>query len=399
MSSIYVKEDLCVGCKLCIKSCPYNAIEMQDKLAVILDNCTYCSACVSSCKFEAIVIEKDETAGPQINIDEYKDVWVFAEQHKGTISSVTHELIGEGLKLAESLKQKLCVVLLGHGMGDQANDLLYYGVDKVYYIDDSIFENFQDDPYSESLASLAREHKPNIILTGATMLGRSFIPQVAIKLQTGLTADCTGLTIDPESNNMLQTRPAYGGNIMATIVTERHRPQMATVRHKVMKPAARLDAPKGEVINVALPNQAKNPKTKFLKSIDELEETVNIAEADIIVSGGRGLGDPKHFSIIEDLAKALNGAVGSSRAAVDAGWIPYSHQVGQTGKTVCPKLYIACGISGQIQHLAGMQSSEIIVAINKDPEAPIFKLATYGIIGNLHQIVPALTKQILDGKT
>lgn len=400
MNKLYILNDKCVGCSLCVKTCPFGAIEMQDKKAVIdYNTCTLCGACVDSCKFAAIILEKTESAGkPDYNIADYKDVWVFAEHHKGKISSVTLELVGEGLKLAKALDENLCVVFLGNNLKDKAQDLLYYGVDKVYYVDDPIFETFQDDPYSEALAGLSRQFKPNIILTGATLMGRSFIPQVAVKLQTGLTADCTGLEIDPETRNLRQTRPAFGGNIMATILCENHRPQMSTVRHKVMKQAKRLDEAKGEVIEVPITDSAKKCRTKFLESIEELEETVNIAEADIIVSGGRGLGDPKHFKLIEDLAKAIGGAVGSSRAAVDAGWIPYSHQVGQTGKTVCPKLYIACGISGAIQHLAGMQSSDVIIAINKDPEANIFKYSTYGIVGNLHEVVPALTKRILEKK-
>lgn len=397
MSKISIIDEKCIGCNLCIKSCPFAAIEIRDKKAVILDNCNFCGACVPSCKFDAIILEKDEKVG-KVNIEEYKNVWIFAEQHKGEISSITYELIGEGLKLAQSLKEELCAILFGNDMRKQAEDLLYYGVDKVYYVNDPVLSVFQDDPYGECLAQLARKYKPNIILTGATMLGRSFIPQVAIKLQTGLTADCTGLAIDDTKKNLMQTRPAFGGNIMATILCEHHRPQMATVRHKVMKPAQRQAKASGKVIELPLPESAKRCRTKFLQSIEELEETVNLAEADIIVSGGRGLGDPKHFALIEELAKAIGGAVGSSRAAVDAGWIPYSHQVGQTGKTVCPKLYIACGISGAIQHLAGMQSSDIIVAINKDPDAPIFKVATYGIVGDLHEIVPALTKKIKEEK-
>ena len=242
------------------------------------------------------------------------------------------------------------------------------------------------------VAELVRKYKPEILLCGATNIGRSFIPQVAVKLETGLTADCTGFEIDPEEGNLLQTRPAFGGNIFATIATHRHRPQIATVRHKVMKPAKRSGQASGEVIEFPMPPGAAKPKTKFIRRFEEIEETVNLAEADIIVSGGRGLGDPKYFDLIRGLAKVLGGAVGSSRAAVDAGWIPYSHQVGQTGKTVCPKLYIACGISGAIQHLVGMRSSDVIVAINKDPQAPIFKLATYGIVGDLREIVPALTQ-------
>ena len=261
-------------------------------------------------------------------------------------------------------------------------------------MDDPALAVFQDDPYSESLAYLARKYKPAIILTGATNIGRSFIPQVAIKLQTGLTADCTGFDIDETGKHLLQTRPAFGGNIFATIATYYHRPQMATVRPKVMRPMPRQQTKRGEIIKESFPAQERLPcRTIFVESVDDLESTVNLAEADIIVSGGRGLGDPSYFAQIRQLAEVLGGAVGASRAAVDAGWIPYSHQVGQTGRTVCPKLYIAVGISGAVQHLVGMQSSDVIVAINKDPNAPIFKVATYGIVGDLHEIVPAMIRR------
>ncbi len=398
MSIIYVDSDKCNGCEVCLPSCPFGAIEMQESKAVILESCTLCGACLDVCPLEAIIETKEEVVPEKgMDISKYQGVWIFAEQRKGRIQSVTFELLGEGRKLADAGGVNLSAILLGNGIRNQAEELLHYGADRVYYIDDTILEDFQDDPYSECVAELVRQYKPEILLCGATSIGRSFIPQVAVKLETGLTADCTGLTIDPERGNLMQTRPAFGGNIFATIATYNHRPQIATVRHKVMRPAVRSDDAKGEVITVPIPEKAKKPRTKFVKRFEELEETVNLAEADIIVSGGRGLGDPKHFKLIRDLATVLGGAVGASRAAVDAGWIPYSHQVGQTGKTVCPKLYIACGISGAIQHLVGMRSSDVIVAINKDPEAPIFKVATYGIVGDLHEIVPALTKHFSGG--
>ncbi len=390
--SIVIDEEKCVGCTLCVKACPYDAIEMQNEKAVILDNCTLCNLCIPSCKFDAII--KIEEFVKVKDLSAHKGVWTTIEQRRNKICSVSYELIGEGQKLAKTLNEELSSVILGYKISDLVEELLHYNLDKIYVFDDPLLENFQDDIYSECLAYLARKHKPSIILTGATSIGRSFIPQVAVKLQTGLTADCTGFEIDETGKHLLQTRPAFGGNIMATIGCYQNRPQMATVRHKVMKPAPRTTEKKGEVINVEIPKSIKPPRTKFIESIEEIEETINIAEADIIVSGGRGLGDPKYFSLIEDLAKAIGGAVGASRAAVDAGWIPYSHQVGQTGKTVCPKVYIACGISGAIQHLAGMQSSNIIIAINKDPNAPIFKIATYGIVDSLHEVIPALIKKL-----
>jgi electron transfer flavoprotein alpha subunit len=266
------------------------------------------------------------------------------------------------------------------------------GADKVYVVDSPHLKFYQNEPYSNVLTELIREYKPEVVLCGATTIGRSLVPRVAINVPAGLTADCTGLDIDKDEKLLLQTRPAFGGNIMATIITPKFRPQMATVRHKVMKEAEIDTSLKAEVIQKEYREELLSSRTKLLDMVEEIEETINLAEADVIVSGGRGVGAPENFSIIRELAMALSGAVGASRSAVDAGWIPYSHQVGQTGKTVCPKLYIACGISGQIQHLIGMQSSKVIIAINKDPDAPIFKIATYGIVGDLFEVVPALTK-------
>jgi electron transfer flavoprotein alpha subunit len=242
------------------------------------------------------------------------------------------------------------------------------------------------------LTDLTAKYKPEVVLCGATTIGRSLISRVAIKLDAGLTADCTGLDIDPKEKLLLQTRPAFGGNIMATIIAPNHRPQMSTVRHKVMKEADPDPSRKGEIIKEEFAEDAFASRSKVIDVVEEIEETINLAEADIIVSGGRGVGSKENFDIIRELALSLNAAVGASRSAVDADWIPYSHQVGQTGKTVCPKIYIACGISGQIQHLIGMKSSDIIIAINKDPEAPIFSVATYGIVDDLFKVVPRLTE-------
>jgi electron transfer flavoprotein alpha subunit len=372
---------------------------MEGNVAVITAACTLCGACIDVCPEKAILREIPEEIPSEkklgMDINQYSGVWIFAEQRKGVLQSITYELIGEGQRLAKIINEECCAVLLGHKTEQCVEELLHYNLDKIYVIDSPELSNFLDDPYSKAVAKLIKKYKPNIFLCGATNIGRSFIPQVAVKIQTGLTADCTGFSIEENTKNLLQTRPAFGGNIFATIATRRHRPQMATVRHKVMKPAQKSSDKKGQVIYESYDTDELKARTKFLNSIEEIESTVNLAEADIIVSGGRGLGDPKHFKIIEELAKAIGGAVGASRAAVDAGWIPYSHQVGQTGKTVCPKLYIACGISGAIQHLVGMQSSDVIIAINKDPEAPIFKIATYGVVGDLHEVVPALTQKIL----
>ena len=392
--SIRVLLDKCTGCKLCVKFCPFGAIEMKDKKAVIdLNKCNLCGACVDPCKFGAIELTKPSTSQEKIPAAGTQDVWVFCEQKKGIIQSISWELLGKGRELADKLRMKLCGVLLGHDMKEKAHEIFARGADKVYIVDSPKLANYQNEPYTEVLVKLTQKYRPEIILCGATTIGRSLISRVAVKIEAGLTADCTGLDIDAEDKLLLQTRPAFGGNIMATIITPAHRPQMATVRHKVMKAAPVDEGRTGELIEESIDEALLLSRSKLIEIVEEIESTVNLAEADIIVSGGRGMGGPENFKIVEELALTLGGAVGSSRAAVDAGWMPYSHQVGQTGKTVCPKLYIACGISGQIQHLIGMQSSKIIVAINKDPDAPIFKVVTYGIVGDLFKIVPLLTKR------
>jgi electron transfer flavoprotein alpha subunit/NAD-dependent dihydropyrimidine dehydrogenase PreA subunit len=391
--SIQVITEKCVGCCICIKSCPYGAIEMVEKLAVIdHDACTLCGACVEPCKFGAIVMRREHHGTDDLS--SYQGVWVFAEQKKGKIQSVTYELLGEGRKLADQRGVELAAVLIGDDLEAEARELFIRGADKVYLAESERLADFLDEPYSRILSRLIREHKPEIVLTGATAIGRSLIPRVAAEIKTGLTADCTELAIDEERGLLLQTRPAFGGNIMATIICEDYRPQMATVRYKVMKEADADPERSGEIIRVEVTPDELISRTRFLESVEELEYAVNITEADIIVSGGRGMKGPENYAILQELAGLLDGAVGASRAAVDADWIPYSHQVGQTGKTVQPKVYIACGISGAIQHLVGMQSSEIIIAINKDPDAPIFSVATYGMVGDLFEIVPALIKRL-----
>jgi electron transfer flavoprotein alpha subunit len=421
---------------MCVKTCPFDAIRMMDKAeasglasssqshkagasglaspsqshkagasglasdsrshkkAVIdLNKCTLCGACVPSCKFKAILLEKDQTVCAIPNIKDYKGIWVFIEQKNGKVQSVSYELLGKAQELAKKLHCEVSGVFIGNDLKDQTDELIWHGADNIYLVEAPEVANFQDEPYTNILVELIKKHKPEIVLCGATSIGRSLISRVAIKIKTGLTADCTGLDIDLERKILLQTRPAFGGNIMATIISPNFRPQMATVRHKVFQPMAPDKHRKGKVIKESFDSSLYFSRAKLLDIVEEVESLVNIAEADIIVSGGRGMQDPKNFKLLEELAQALGGAVGSSRAAVDAGWMPYSHQVGQTGRTVSPKIYIACGISGQIQHLVGMQSSKIIVAINKDPEAPIFKVATYGIVGDVLQIVPALSKK------
>lgn len=395
--SIIVKPDKCTGCETCLSSCPYDAIEMREEKAFINEYCNQCMACLSVCPEGAIIeVEESLVSRPSSLVTDYKDVLVFAEQRDGKVAPVSYELLGVGRRLSDELEIELLAVLLGSDESE-AKELIKWGADKVYFCKDSVLERFNDDIYTEVLSKLIKQHKPSIVLAGATPIGRSFIPRVAARLRTGLTADCTSLEIDKESGHLLQIRPAFGGNIMATIICPNHRPQMATVRPRVMK-RGKYDAERtGEVIYIETDNVIS--RTKVIESIKEVSElSVNLHETDVIVAGGRGIRDAKGFKLLEELAEVMGGAIGASRAAVDEGWISYNHQVGQTGKTVNPKIYIACGISGAVQHLVGMQSSDIIIAINKNPDAPIFNVATYGIVGDLFEIVPLLTKRIREAK-
>ena len=389
--SIQIDLDKCTGCGDCIPACPFGLIEIIDEKAHINEGCNFCGACQEACVYDAILIEAAiETVAVS---DSHHGIWVFAEQQDGQLKSVDYELLAKGRELSDTLKTELCAVCFGHNISE-VEQLIAYGADKVYLIDNPALANQQEELYTRELVRLIQEHKPEIVLAGATSLGRSFIPRVAAILRTGLTADCTELEIETEKRLLLQTRPAFGGNIMATIICEARRPQMATVRPRVFKKNTPDTKRKGEIIKVDFNKEGITSRTKLLNFVEDLTEKVKIEDTDIIVSGGRGLGKAENFQLIEELAAVMGAAVGSSRPPVDDGWIPYSHQVGQTGKTVCPKLYIACGISGAVQHLAGMQTSDTIVAINSDPDAPIFEVATYGIVGDLFQVVPMLIAKL-----
>jgi electron transfer flavoprotein alpha subunit len=385
--------EACIGCGVCEEECTFGAIEVIDGVAVVNEKCTLCGLCVDSCEVQALSIEQKEKA-VQADLADWSGIMIYAEFRHGKVVPVSFELLGIGRQLADQQNVPLTAVLLGSGLGDAAKDLVAYGADFVYQVDDPALEYFTDEIYGNILEDVAREQKPEVILAGATAIGRSFIPLVATSLATGLTADCIDLAIRPEDGVLLQTRPAFGGNIMATIECPHTRPQMATVRSRVMKTAEQDADRKGEIIDHQPKPERLQSKVKVLRSVLEEQDQVNITEGDTIVAGGRGLDNEKGFKLIKQLADAVDGAVGASRAAVDSEWIAYSHQVGQTGKTVNPKLYIACGISGAIQHVVGMQSSETIVAINKDADAPIFDVATYGIVGDLFEVVPKLIEKI-----
>ena len=329
-----------------------------------------------------------------MNIEEYKDVYVFAEQRDGKIQNVALELLGKARELADNLNEKVVAILLGKGIKAQAQNLVAAGADKVLVVDDPVIEHYMTEPYTEAITQIIHEFKPSILMIGATTIGRDLGPRVSARNRTGLTADCTKLEIGEERQFMM-TRPAFGGNLMATIVCKNHRPQMSTVRPGVMQKLAADPSRKGEIVDYKVNfDMEKINRVKIVKIVKEEKSVTDISEAKILVSGGRGVGNKEGFDKLAALAKELGGEVSSSRAMVDAGVMEQSRQVGQTGKTVRPNLYMACGISGAIQHLAGMEESEYIIAINKDKFAPIFHVADLGIVGDLHKIIPMLTERL-----
>mgnify|MGYP000853785789 CR=1 FL=1 len=324
---------------------------------------------------------------------ESKNIWLLAEQRDGKVMNVAYELLGAARKLADKKNCEVCAVLAGDKVRHLAESLIQHGADKVYVVENPLFNVYTTDAYTNIMEQIIKNFSPEIVLYGATTIGRDLAPRVASRVHTGLTADCTGLDID-EDGLLLQIRPAFGGNLMATIKCPEMRPQMATVRPGVMEKLVPDANRKGEVIMFDAHITDEDIRTKVVQIVKEAKQIVNLEEAKIIVSGGRGLKSPDGFKLIEQLADALGGVVGASRAAVDSGWISSDHQVGQTGKTVRPELYVACGISGAIQHLAGMSGSRTIVAINKDPNAPIFKIADYAIVGDLYKVIPVLIDEI-----
>jgi len=389
--AVWIVEETCIGCQKCVGVCPYVAIDIVDEKAKINEKCTGCGACVDECPVEAI---ETDVVKQEVDLSDYKGVWVFAEQRDGALNKVSLQLLGCGRGLADDLGEELCVVLPGDDVENLVGELIAGGADRVYLVEDEKLGHYQTDAYTKVLTELIGKHNPSIVLYGATHIGRDLAPRVAQRIDTGLTADCTELTIDPETKLLQQTRPAFGGNIMATILCPSHRPQMATVRPGVMQALEPEPSRKGELVRETIDVSQCNLMTKILEVVKEAHHKVKLEDAVIIVSGGRGVGGKDGFKLIRELAVVMGGEVGGSRVAVEKDWVPQEHQVGQTGKSVRPDLYVACGISGAIQHLAGMQNSKIIVAINKNPDAPIFKVAHYGIVGDLFEIVPMLTEEI-----
>jgi len=335
----------------------------------------------------------NESVRKETEISAYRGVAILGEQHFGKINSVTYELLTWGRKLADEMQQPLYCFMLGSAVADLTG-LVECGADKVFYVKNSLLENFLPQAYAQAISRLVIEEKPAVLIGAATTTGRTVMPLVAASLETGLTADCTGLTIDPVTGLLLQTRPAIGGNIMATIKTPDHRPQMATVRPRSAKPAPRIFGRPGLVETKNYEAATLFTPEHFIEFIKDSSQTVSIDEANIVVAGGKGFKSAEGFKLVERLAEVMNAAVGASRDAVELGWASYPHQIGLSGKTVCPKLLIACGISGKIQFLAGMQTAEIVVAINKDPDAQIFKVADYGIVGDVFEVVPMLIAAI-----
>ncbi len=391
MAVIVTKE--CIGCGACVSMCLFNAIELREGRAFLTDACTSCGSCVESCPVGALQREDVGEKSVSMDKEKYKGVWVYVEVAKGKAYSVGFELLGQGRKLADAMNQELSAVLIGKDVEKFSSEVFASGADKIYLVQGQEFRQYNTDAYTGALTDLINAYKPAVLLLGATNDGRDLGPRLACRIGTGLTADCTGLDIDEETGLVAWTRPAFGGNIMATILCPEHRPQMGTVRPKVFKRPEQDWGRTGEIIRVPSCIKAEEIRTEVVDMIKVCTAACNLEEADVIVSGGRGLGEPGNFSLVEELADVLGGSVGASRAAVDAGWRPALHQVGQTGKTVAPKIYFACGISGAIQHLAGMSSSDIIIAINKDPAAPIFEVADYGIVGDIKEVLPLLTQE------
>lgn len=427
--AVIVDSARCIGCGACVVECPVEALELVDGVAVVDPaKCKDTGSCVKVCPSNALALpegvvkpsegpkgepgskfeinpplpdavkdyvktEKKANTTPVNPGDVWSGVWVVIEYSRGEVAPVSWELLGEGRKLANDLGCELAGVLVGNDVEKVIPEAFAYGAEKIYVIDDPVLKDYRTEPYSEAVINLIRKYQPEIILMGATAMGRDVFPVIATKMKTGLTADCTVLGIDSESKFLLQTRPAFGGNIMATILCKTRRPQMATVRPRVMAMPARVEGRTGEIIREDLGIAEEEVRTKIVDFIKGDAKSIFLDKAEILVSVGLGLGSKKNMALAEELADVLGATIAGTRGAVEAGWISHDRQVGQTGVTVRPKVYIAIGISGAIQHLVGMETSDHIIAINNDPEASIFRVASYGIVGDLNEVVPALTAE------
>lgn len=415
----------CIACGArCQSVCPVNCVEMTDSGEPVIDSvkCIGCQKCVKICPASALemfftaeeqkILEQlsastapaeeeidPEAAAIALRLAEYRGVWVFVEQTESEPARVSWELLGVGADLATKLGVELCALVIGENVEQLCHEAFAYGAAKAYLLDAPVYKHYRTEAYVEGCCHLIEKYKPEIILMGATGMGRDLAGAIATRVATGLTADCTGLAID-EKRNLMQTRPAFGGNIMATIMCDKYRPQMSTVRPNVMPMPDRKEGASGVIVRDPFTVPEESILTKVIEIVRDSHSkgAVDITGAEFIISGGRGMMAPENFAILQELADELGGVVGASRSAVDAGWMPGDRQVGQTGKTVRPKIYIACGISGAIQHLVGMQDSDMVIAINRDSSAPIFEVATYGIVGDLFQVVPAITAKIRELK-
>jgi len=410
--TIWINKEECDGCKRCQRVCPYEGLEVMDGVAMVTDRCTSCGACVDVCKKEAITSDIVPRKVPDFS--DHEGVWVFAEQTDGVLANVGLELLGKARQLADSLNETVSAVLVGSCVEGLCDRLARHGAEKIYLVEDDILADYRTIAYANVMENLVKEYKPSILLMGATALGRDLAPRVSRRVGSGLTADCTELSIDvdagkseknspnikpstkPDTKILWQTRPAFGGNVMATIANRYSRPQMATVRPGVMEKNV-VDNVNAEIIRVAPQLIESDIKTRVLEILKEPRTGSDITQANVIVAGGRGINGKEGFEMLEQLAALLDGEVACTRLIVEQGIMEQHAQVGQTGKTVRPEIYIACGISGAIQHRAGMMGARYIIAINNDPGAPIFDVANWGIVGDVHEIVPEMIAQLSKG--
>lgn len=390
MAGLHIELEKCVGCGLCVKSCDLSALTLENQKAAVSDVCVLCGLCVGSCPLGAISIRRDEKA--EVDLASYKDVWIFAEQDEGELAPVAYELVGKGRRLADERSCELAVILAGKNAAELAEKMIGAGADRVIVCDDTRTFGNSEEAYVEYVSAAIEKHLPEIVLFGATKLGRSLAPRVAARLRTGLTADCTELSIDMDSGLLLQTRPAFGGNLMATIICPKTRPQMATVRPGIM-PRAAVDASRiGEVIYEVLPPYIES-KAQLLERI-KTAKSASVADAETLIVAGRGIGNQKNLELVREAARLIGAEIACSRPLVDMGWCEYRHQVGQTGCTVAPKLLISLGVSGAVQHQAGIMRAEKIIAVNHDPEAPIFDIAHCSVVGDAVEILKELIVEL-----